>query len=604
MRKAVEAALTGKSTTKIADEYNIPARTLRRYVANEKRDADHPKLLKTVDLGLSGLAKQQRLKAAAAAAAAAGKPGSPSPMKSSMDAKKKAAAKNKFTAKHMKTMAKNMKKHAMEKKKKQAQSIANVSLKKPGSTESGAAAHHQMMMNYNPPPSVGMNQSGNSRMRANSFEMLLKAYEFEYMMNNGQKPNNKAATTSNSASGAANTASGARPTPDTSMAAASAGRPSGGNYDRHLSAGSIMFDAGDPSWPRRRTRTNSLDLLLNAAKLDTAAHATDTSTPTSASAKPSAKAGMMLAPSLVANTNAKSKPVRPPGAAGPPSTAVMKAAAMAAAAEAKKVAASRLPSNSMDVGETLPSLHGHVKDPLRDRMSSFDSDLWARSRSMSNLSVPGDPYGARDRRASSMDLYDSLMHGGEPRRNRFDSGSLDMLIQACGDEKNHPGRGGAGRVGTMSIGTSFGSMSDLVSLGFTSDGKTSRSSSLAKPSELWEPSTAPMRMEYMEPTSKSPTKAAKRKASADSAPKTKKGRQSGKGKTASKQTSRAAKATSRARTTVRPSAATTKKTNLKFKMSRPVDGGAKKKSGAKRGKSKTTVKRATGHALDIGRWKH
>jgi hypothetical protein len=30
MRKAVEAALTGKSTTKIADEYSIPARTLRR----------------------------------------------------------------------------------------------------------------------------------------------------------------------------------------------------------------------------------------------------------------------------------------------------------------------------------------------------------------------------------------------------------------------------------------------------------------------------------------------------------------------------------------------------------------------------------------------
>ena len=67
MRKAVEAALTGKSTTKIADEFNIPARTLRRYVANEKRDADGPKLLKTVDLGLSGLAKAQRLKAAAAA---------------------------------------------------------------------------------------------------------------------------------------------------------------------------------------------------------------------------------------------------------------------------------------------------------------------------------------------------------------------------------------------------------------------------------------------------------------------------------------------------------------------------------------------------------
>ena len=128
MRKAVEAALTGKSTTKIADEYSIPARTLRRYVANEKRDADRPKLLKTVDLGLSGLAKQQRMKAAAAAAAAAAAGGKSSSGKSTPrkggSTSSHQGKGSKFTSKHMKTMTKNMKKHAMDKKKKQAQTTA------------------------------------------------------------------------------------------------------------------------------------------------------------------------------------------------------------------------------------------------------------------------------------------------------------------------------------------------------------------------------------------------------------------------------------------------------------------------------------------------
>lgn len=132
MRKAVEAALTGKSTTKIADEYSIPARTLRRYVANEKRDADRPKLLKTVDLGLSGLAKQQRMKAAAAAAAAAAAGGKSSsgkstPRKGGSTNSSHQGKGSKFTSKHLKTMTKNMKKHAMDKKKKQAQTTAAAS---------------------------------------------------------------------------------------------------------------------------------------------------------------------------------------------------------------------------------------------------------------------------------------------------------------------------------------------------------------------------------------------------------------------------------------------------------------------------------------------
>ena len=37
MRRAVQMALGGHSTTKVAEEFGIPARTLRRYVANEKR---------------------------------------------------------------------------------------------------------------------------------------------------------------------------------------------------------------------------------------------------------------------------------------------------------------------------------------------------------------------------------------------------------------------------------------------------------------------------------------------------------------------------------------------------------------------------------------
>ena len=42
--------------------------------------------------------------------------------------------------------------------------------------------HHQMMMNFHhPPPALGVDQRSGAagRLRASSFEMLLKAYEFE-----------------------------------------------------------------------------------------------------------------------------------------------------------------------------------------------------------------------------------------------------------------------------------------------------------------------------------------------------------------------------------------------------------------------------------------
>ena len=37
MRNAVRVCIEGQSTTKTAGEFGIPARTLRRYVANERR---------------------------------------------------------------------------------------------------------------------------------------------------------------------------------------------------------------------------------------------------------------------------------------------------------------------------------------------------------------------------------------------------------------------------------------------------------------------------------------------------------------------------------------------------------------------------------------
>ena len=37
MRKAVGLALDGQSTTRVAQEFGIPARTLRRYVATAKK---------------------------------------------------------------------------------------------------------------------------------------------------------------------------------------------------------------------------------------------------------------------------------------------------------------------------------------------------------------------------------------------------------------------------------------------------------------------------------------------------------------------------------------------------------------------------------------
>ena len=37
MRKAVDLALDGQSTTRVAQEFGIPARTLRRYVATAKK---------------------------------------------------------------------------------------------------------------------------------------------------------------------------------------------------------------------------------------------------------------------------------------------------------------------------------------------------------------------------------------------------------------------------------------------------------------------------------------------------------------------------------------------------------------------------------------
>ena len=70
---------------------------------------------------------------------------------------------------------------------------------------SGSALHHKMMMNYQQaaPSQLLPNSSSGAnggRMRASSFEMLLKAYEFEYQMTNNQS------TTSNGSTRAANTA--------------------------------------------------------------------------------------------------------------------------------------------------------------------------------------------------------------------------------------------------------------------------------------------------------------------------------------------------------------------------------------------------------------
>eukprot|EP00750_Incisomonas_marina_P017370 INCI20286.1.p1 GENE.INCI20286.1~~INCI20286.1.p1 ORF type:complete len:867 (+),score=142.61 INCI20286.1:564-3164(+) len=646
MRKAVEAALTGKSTTKIADEYSIPARTLRRYVANEKRDADRPKLLKTVDLGLSGLAKQQRMKAAAAAAAAAAAGGKSSSGKSTPrkggSTSSHQGKGSKFTSKHMKTMTKNMKKHAMDKKKKQAQTTAastSAVKKKPNSTTpaSGSAIHHQMMMNFHhPPPSMlGVERPGsNGRMRANSFEMLLKAYEFEYMMNNN-----------NSASGAAGSKPGT--TSNTSTPAANtAGQPTSatGGYDRHLlqpnttgaSASLLGADTGmgvgDPSWPRRRTRTNSLDLLLNAAKLDSSAPVPAPTTASSMKPVTLGKANsMMLAPAGALAAGSKLK------TAG--SDSKLKS-------NAGSAPATRLPSASIGAVEDLAvaagggapiTVEGHPhssKDSLlRDRMSSFDADsLWARTRSMSGSNplggVPGDVMGGvggvlgglRDRRASSMDMYDPFMAavgGAEPpRRNRFESGSLDLLMQVCEDNGSaggvgKGGVGGLGAPGARSHGVSLGSMSfgSMGELGAMSFGDaSSRRSSMSKP---WQPSTAPMQMGFMEAHSGGP--------GAGLPPSSTKGKGKGKAKTNAAKGKGKGKATKRKAPSDngkskkgKQSATSTyaaaslagspnKKSNLKFTLDSGK--GKKKKAATPKGSKRGGAAASSGHALDVGGWK-
>ena len=149
------------------------------------------------------------------------------------------------------------------------------------------------------------------------------------------------------------------------------------------------------------------------------------------------------------------------------------------------------------------------------------------------------------------------------RRNRFESGSLDLLIQVCEDKVGPEGAlPGSRRPGhAMSIGSmSFGSMSDLGAMtGF-------------KPQANLVGGTdgiAPMHMEYMESNTAGTKKGRKKAGTATKGRTAKKGtkgngRGNGKGKGNAGKTS--------------PAGA--KKRSLKFKM---------------QGKP-------TGHALDVGGW--
>ena len=149
------------------------------YVANEKRDVDHPKVLKTVDLGLSGFARQQKIKAAAAAATKVGSPST----KSTMSQRKAASSTKRMPSSKKKAADSKQKTSGSKKKHKlfEGATIASVQ-SKPATIASGSSMHHQMMMNYhNPPPPLGLDRGAagaGGRMRASSFEMLLKVCGF------------------------------------------------------------------------------------------------------------------------------------------------------------------------------------------------------------------------------------------------------------------------------------------------------------------------------------------------------------------------------------------------------------------------------------------